>query len=182
MLSPQIQIFSKHQFPTLDTSTTPENKGIRLSYGLGWGLFWSPFGKAFFKEGHDEGFRHYTVVFDKPKDGIVIMTNSSNGEGIFKDLLESLLGNTFTPIAWEGFTPYNELPPRKPLPTHSEIAPGSEVARPAGWPVCTSGRGPEDHASGRTFASSGERGSTGSTISRSGASFLQQDLRRCRHL
>jgi hypothetical protein len=50
------------------------------------------------------------------------MTNSSNGEGIFKDLLESLLGNPFTPIAWEGFTPYNELPPRKPLPKHAEIA------------------------------------------------------------
>ena len=122
MLTPQIQIFSRRQFPTLGTATTEENKAIRLSYGLGWGLFWTPFGKAFFKEGHDEGFRHYTVVFDKPKDGIVIMTNSSNGEGIFKDLLESLLGNTFTPIAWEGFTPYNELPPRKPLPKHTEIA------------------------------------------------------------
>ncbi len=121
MLRPQIQIFSKQQFPTLDTSTTEENKGIRLSYGLGWGLFWSPYGKAYFKEGHDEGFRNYTVVFDKPKDGILLMTNSSNGEGIFKDLLESLLGNTFTPIAWEGFTPYNELPPRKPLPKHNEI-------------------------------------------------------------
>jgi CubicO group peptidase (beta-lactamase class C family) len=122
MLTPQIQIFSEHQFPTLDTAATEENKAIRLSYGLGWGLFWTPYGKAFFKEGHDEGFRHYTVVFDKPKDGIVIMTNSSNGEGIFKNLLESLLGNTFTPIAWEGFTPYNELPARKPLPKHTEIA------------------------------------------------------------
>ncbi len=121
MLSPQIRIFSKHQFPTLDTATTEENNGIRLSYGLGWGLFWRPYGKAFFKEGHDEGFRNYTVVFDRPKDGILIMTNSSNGEGIFKDLLESLLGNTFTPIAWEGFTPYYKLPPRKPPPVHREI-------------------------------------------------------------
>lgn len=121
MLRPQIQIFSRRQFPTLETSATEENKAIRLSYGLGWGLFWTPYGKAFFKEGHDEGFRHYTVMFDKPKDGIVIMTNSSNGEGIFKDLLESLLGNTFAPIDWEGFTPYDKLPPRKPLPKHSEV-------------------------------------------------------------
>jgi hypothetical protein len=29
------------------------------------------------------------------------MTNSGNGEGIFKDLLETLLRNTFTPIQWE---------------------------------------------------------------------------------
>jgi CubicO group peptidase (beta-lactamase class C family) len=122
MLSPQIRILSKHQFPTLETSTSDENNAIRLSYGLGWGLYWSPYGKAFFKEGHDDGFRNYTVIFDKPKDAIVIMTNSSNGEGIFKELLETLLKDKFTPIEWEGFTPYNKLPPRKPLPAHTEIA------------------------------------------------------------
>lgn len=122
MLSPQIQILSKHQFPTLANATTDDNKAIRLSYGLGWGLYWSPYGKAFFKEGHDEGFRNYTVVFDGPKDGIVIMTNSSNGEGIFNELLETLIKNTFTPIEWEGFTPYDKLPPRKTLPVHNEIA------------------------------------------------------------
>lgn len=122
MLSQQIEISSEHQFPTLATSTTGKNKGIRLSYGLGWGLYWSPYGKAFFKEGHDEGFRNYAVVFDELKTGIVIMTNSSNGEGIFKELLETLLRNTFTPIEWEGFTPYTELPARKSLPAHTEIA------------------------------------------------------------
>ena len=121
MLSPQIQISSKHQFPTLEAATTDQNKDIRLSYGLGWGLYWSPYGEVFFKEGHQDGFRNYAVVFAKSKDGIVIMTNSSNGEGIFKELLEVLLKDTFTPIEWEGFTPYNELPPRKPLPVHHEI-------------------------------------------------------------
>ena len=127
MLTPQIEISSEHQFPTLATSTTSKNKGIRLSYGLGWGLYWSPYGKAFFKEGHDEGFRNYAVVFDKSKDGIVIMTNSSNGESVFKELLETLLRNTFTPIEWEGFTPYTELPARKPLPAHTEIALDSQL-------------------------------------------------------
>jgi hypothetical protein len=58
MLSPQIQIYSKHQFPTLAADTTDVNKPIRLSYGLGWGLYWTPHGKAFFKEGHDEGWRN----------------------------------------------------------------------------------------------------------------------------
>ena len=122
MLSPQIQISSKHQFPTLATDTTDANRSIRLSYGLGWGLYWTPFGKAFFKEGHDEGWRNYTVCFSDKKSGIVIMTNSSNGEGIFKEALETLLRNTFTPIEWEGYTPYNQLPPRKPLPQRNEIA------------------------------------------------------------
>jgi CubicO group peptidase (beta-lactamase class C family) len=65
MLSPQVQIFSKHQCPTLASETTEENKPIRLSYGLGWDLYWTPYGKAFFKEGHAEGWRNYTVCFDE---------------------------------------------------------------------------------------------------------------------
>ena len=128
MLSPQIEIFSKHEFPSLDTTKAADgNRGIRLSYGLGWGLYWSPYGKVFFKEGHDNGFRHYTAVFDERKDGMIIMTNSSNGEGIYKGLLESLLADTFTPIEWEGFTPYDKLPPRKPLPVHHEVTIDSKL-------------------------------------------------------
>jgi CubicO group peptidase (beta-lactamase class C family) len=107
MLSPQIEIHSKHHFPPFSPETTDENKPIRLSSGLGWGLYWTPYGKAFFKGGHDDGWRNYAVCFDDAKIGIVIMTNSSNGEGIYKGLLETLLKNTYTPIAWEGFTPYN---------------------------------------------------------------------------
>jgi CubicO group peptidase (beta-lactamase class C family) len=127
MLSPQIQIFSKRQFPTLATETTDQNRSIRLSYGLGWGLYWSPYGKAFFKEGHDEGWRNYAVCFDDQKSGIVIMTNSSNGEGIFKEILEILQRNTFTPIEWEGYTPYDKLPPRTPLPQRKEISVDAKI-------------------------------------------------------
>jgi len=122
MLSPQVAIFSKHEFPSLATETTTENKEIRLSYGLGWGLYWTPYGRAFFKEGHDEGWRHYAVSFDKTGTGLLIMTNSSNGEGIYKELLETLLKNTYTPIEWEGFTPYNLLPPRPQWKQHKEVA------------------------------------------------------------
>jgi len=122
MTTPQIQIVSKHQFPTLRLETTEENAAIHLSYGLGWGLYSTPYGTAFFKEGHDNGWRNYTVFFTKPGIGIVILTNSASGEGIFKELLETLLGNTFTPIEWEGFTPYNLLPPRPPLPQHHVVA------------------------------------------------------------
>jgi CubicO group peptidase (beta-lactamase class C family) len=122
MLSPQIEILSKHEFPTLENETTDANKPIRLSYGLGWGLYWTPYGKAFFKEGHADGFRNYAVCFDGPKTGLLLMTNSSNGEGIYKELLETLLKNTFRPIEWEGFTPYDQLPPRPPLKEHKEVA------------------------------------------------------------
>jgi CubicO group peptidase (beta-lactamase class C family) len=115
MLHAQIQITSKYEFPTLGDETTDKNEAIRLSYGLGWGLYWTPYGKAFFKEGHNDGWRDYAVCFEELKSGIVIMTNSANGEGIYKDLLETLLRDTFTPIEWERYTPFSELPPRKPL-------------------------------------------------------------------
>jgi hypothetical protein len=39
--------------------------------------------------------------------GMVVMTNSSNGEGIYGKLLEALQKNTFTPMEWEQFAPYN---------------------------------------------------------------------------
>jgi len=107
MLSPQVRIASLHEFPSLSKETTHQNDAIRLSYGLAWGLYWTPYGKAFFKEGHDDGWRNYTVCFDEKKMGIVIMTNSSNGEGIYEKLLERLQRNTFTPVEWEQFAPYS---------------------------------------------------------------------------
>jgi CubicO group peptidase (beta-lactamase class C family) len=103
MFSPQIQIESKHEFPTLSAETTEENQAIHLSYGLGWGLYRTKYGEAFFKEGHDEGWRHYVVCFDGPKTGILIMTNSSNGEDMYSALLENLIRDSFTPLEWEGF-------------------------------------------------------------------------------
>ncbi len=51
MLSPEVQISSKHQFPTLSDETTDENKSIRLSYGLAWGLYWTPYGKVSSRKG-----------------------------------------------------------------------------------------------------------------------------------
>jgi CubicO group peptidase (beta-lactamase class C family) len=105
MLSPQIEITSKHEFPSLSAETTTENRAIRLSYGVGWGLYWTQYGEAFFKEGHDDagGWRHYVVCFGQAKAGVLIMTNSANGEDIYSGLLEKVLGDTFTPLDWEGF-------------------------------------------------------------------------------
>jgi len=100
MLSPEISIHSAHQFPSLDPATTTDNDAIRLRYGLAWGLYSSPYGKAFFKEGHDEGWRHLALCFSNGS-GILIMTNSSNGEGIFKPLIDSVMGPTSFPFGWE---------------------------------------------------------------------------------
>ncbi len=104
MLKPQVRITSKREFPIFENVETHDNDAIRLSYGLTWGLYFTPaYGEAYFKEGHDEGWRNYAVCFDRSKDCVLIMTNSSNGEHIYDELLRSLQANTFTPIEWEGF-------------------------------------------------------------------------------
>jgi CubicO group peptidase (beta-lactamase class C family) len=106
MLTPQIQIYSKQQFPTPSVETTDENRSIQLSYGLGWGLFHTPYGKAYFKEGHDDGWENHVVAFPDKKIAVVLMANSSNGDAIFKELLEVLIKDNFTPWKWEGYIPY----------------------------------------------------------------------------
>lgn len=118
----QIAIHSAHQFPSLAPETTTANDAIRLSYGLGWGIYFSPYGKAFFKEGHDEGWRHLALCFRQHGDGILILTNSSNGEGIFKPLIDSILGPTSFPFDWEGYTPWNLLPPLPKLKEHKRVS------------------------------------------------------------
>jgi CubicO group peptidase (beta-lactamase class C family) len=108
MFSPQIRITSAREFPTLAPETTTANDAIRLSYGLAWGLYWTPYGKAVFKEGHDDGFQHYVVMFTDVRSGLLIMTNSDHGESLYGELIEPFLRNPFTPYEWEGFA----RPPR----------------------------------------------------------------------
>ncbi|HRH42244.1 MAG TPA: serine hydrolase domain-containing protein [Pyrinomonadaceae bacterium] len=108
MISPQIKINSKYQFPTISDEMTNENDDIHLSYGLGWGLLKCKYGRAFFKEGHDDGWQNYNINFKDKGISIIIMTNSDNGESIFKELLEKVIGDTFTPWEWERYIPYDQ--------------------------------------------------------------------------
>ena len=107
LITPQIRIKSKQQFGPNSWIDTYENDSIQLSYGLGFGLFFSPYGKAFFKEGHGEGWQHYAVGFPDKGTGIVLLSNSDNAESIFKELLELSIGNKYTPWYWENYIPYN---------------------------------------------------------------------------
>jgi hypothetical protein len=51
---------------------------------------------------------HYSILFPDKRLGIVIMTNSDNGESIFKELLEFAVRDTFTPWKWQRYFPYND--------------------------------------------------------------------------
>lgn len=110
MLSPQVRIRSPRQFPVGSTEAVADNDEVSLAYGLGWGLLETPHGRAFFKEGHDEGWENYMIAFDDPKTAIILMTNSANGESIFKSLLAELIGDVYTPWRWEGYVPYDAEP------------------------------------------------------------------------
>ncbi len=107
MLRPQVRIPFKAQFGPLATVAAPDsNRRIRLAYGLGWGTFESPYGPAYFKEGHDDGWENHCVIFGDRRQGLLLMSNSSNGDKIFKALLQRLLGDTTTPWQWENYVPY----------------------------------------------------------------------------
>lgn len=105
----QIRIRSKIQMGTdAWKDSTTENDNILLGYALGWGRLQTPFGYGVFKEGHGDGFQHYSILFPEKKLGIVILTNSDNGESIFKELLEFAIGDTFTPWKWQRYFPKND--------------------------------------------------------------------------
>lgn len=107
MFEQQVSIRSKQQFGPNALVDTSENEDIDLGYGLGWGVFDTPYGTGAFKEGHSEGYQHYSIVFPETDIGVLIMTNSNNGESIFKELLERTIGDTFTPWKWENYIPYD---------------------------------------------------------------------------
>ena len=107
MITPQIKINSAFQFPTISEETTTDNEKIQLAYGLGWGLLKCNYGRAFFKEGHSDAWRNYNINFLDKKISIIIICNSENGEALFKQLLEEVLGDTCTPWKWERYIPYN---------------------------------------------------------------------------
>ena len=108
MTSTQIRIRSGSQFGPFAIKDSSDNDNIELGYGLGVGVFKTPYGRAFFKEGHDDGWGHYSICFPDKKIAIVIMTNNDNGESIFKELLAYAIGDTFTPWRWENYIPYDQ--------------------------------------------------------------------------
>jgi CubicO group peptidase (beta-lactamase class C family) len=109
MISPQIRILSKQQFGPNSNVVTHDNDNILLSYGLGFGVMKTAAGRAFFKEGHDDGWGHYSIVFPDKGIGVVIMTNNDNGESIFRDLLKMAIGDQYTPWYWENYIPWEKI-------------------------------------------------------------------------
>ena len=107
MFRPQVPILSKKQFgpDALVDDRTPATTS--LFYGLGFGLIKTPYGVAYFKEGHSEGFGHYSIAFPDKGIALIVMTNNDRGESIFKELLATAIGDVYTPWYWENYIPFD---------------------------------------------------------------------------
>jgi CubicO group peptidase (beta-lactamase class C family) len=110
IFEPQVRIRTKTQFGPGSSETTSTYDPIELSYGLGWGLQRTPHGWGAFKEGHGDGFQHYSIVYPAKKLGVLLMSNSDNAESIFGHLLTLTIADTFTPLEWENYVPYDRAP------------------------------------------------------------------------
>ncbi len=108
IFSPHFKIRTEKQFGEEANIITDKYDKINLGYGLGWGYFETPYGKAVFKEGHGSGFVHHSVLFPDTGKGIMIMTNFEKGNSIFKEILEVVLMDVYTPWEWENYVPYNK--------------------------------------------------------------------------
>ncbi len=108
---PQVRIRSKSQLGPDAAEETDANDGIELSYGLGWGLFRTPHGWGAFKEGHGDGFQHYSIVYPAKRLGVLLLSNSDNAEGIFGHLLAAAAADTYMPLEWFGYVPFDRKPP-----------------------------------------------------------------------
>ncbi|APG06158.1 hypothetical protein BJI69_21120 [Luteibacter rhizovicinus DSM 16549] len=106
-LTPRVSIHSLQQFPTIGSPDTTANDSIRLGYGLGMGRYQSDRGPVFFKSGHDDGTNNLAVCQMDSRTCVLLMSNSSNGEGIFAYLLEATIGETCFPWYWENDIPFD---------------------------------------------------------------------------
>ncbi len=105
MLAPFIFIRSLHQFSSgPEEPEGTEAPAAGLAYGVGWGLLThTRFGPAFFKEGHGDGAQNYMICFERRKACMILLTNSDNGERVFRPLLEKIFADWVTPWEWEGY-------------------------------------------------------------------------------
>lgn len=101
-LRSQVKVTSQRGFGPLRDSLSNHTafRKIDLSWGLGWGLFKTPFGKAFFHGGHSEGWQNYCVSYPEKGLSVILLSNSDNFEPAAGKILETAIGDTWSPLKW----------------------------------------------------------------------------------
>ena len=49
-------------------------------------------------------------MYPSKKLGVLFMSNSDNAESIFGHLLRLTIADTYTPLEWENYVPYDRTP------------------------------------------------------------------------
>jgi CubicO group peptidase (beta-lactamase class C family) len=109
IFKPQIRIRSKSQMgvgPWDPEDTTTSNDAIALSYGLGWGLLESPYGRGAFKEGHGDGFEHYSIC--SPTGAWASHHDQQRQREASSGAARATIADTYTPWEWENYVPFAE--------------------------------------------------------------------------
>jgi CubicO group peptidase (beta-lactamase class C family) len=71
-----------------------------VSWGLGWGIANANGEDSFWHWGANVPFHAFAAGFRKQRTGIVAMTNSESGRGIWKDLIPESIGGEHPELSW----------------------------------------------------------------------------------
>jgi hypothetical protein len=66
-------------------------------------LFKTPYGKAFFHTGHSDGWQNYCVNYPDKEISVILLSNSDNFETATGKILETTIGDTWSPLKWLGY-------------------------------------------------------------------------------
>lgn len=101
LVRPQLDIYSKQQFPSHREWTDPRGPEISLSAGLGLVTYKDDAGLSWFKGGHNDWTGNLVVCQDGRRRCVVFLSNSVRAERIYPALARTILGETLTPWWWE---------------------------------------------------------------------------------
>ncbi len=101
LVRPQFPITSRHQFPTLDTTSGSANAAVALSSGVGLVTFESTSGPAWFKGGHNDSTGNMVICIERQRRCVVFLANDVRAERIYPALARGILGDLSMPWSWE---------------------------------------------------------------------------------
>jgi CubicO group peptidase (beta-lactamase class C family) len=105
MLSPQVQ--TDEGCSNCIASQPTGKVSPYISWGLGVGLQQTKDGLAFWHWGDNGDIHCYMVGYPKQRLGIIVFTNSGNGQAIIPEIIREAVGGYQPAIAWINYEPYN---------------------------------------------------------------------------
>jgi CubicO group peptidase (beta-lactamase class C family) len=85
-------------FKEMLTPQVKTEKSASLSWGLGWGLYESTKGNAIWQWGDNGTFKAFCIGYPDKKMGLVYFANNFCGLTVLEEMLQLVLGGSYTPI------------------------------------------------------------------------------------